>query len=901
MIQLAELTNDEIKYICEQIPVPVVRTYFQKNPRGFTEIKKGFRPDKLTDAETLSVLIRNISKPYISSFVEKTLNKWLNEIDEYKTNLINEGYSEGEALLKTIPDSFFGNNSDLYFKLNGSNTDSEYVILFKDALSLIEKMENERDDAQTIKNQSLDIEKKNNQIEELLNDLGEKNDEIKKLTNELITTKDSLKASDGELSDCKEKLGQITEELTEAKASVSAMMPELERYRYLESNSDNEYENEEKYQHISVGEICHDMSGQIRICRIADIIDGAMIPFHTDGYSPKAFNNRDRLYWKDGPDKDGDVGVWGWRADPRDTDPALDYVTTEFLPFVKLTEIVEISDSRSISDITKIITEKFELKSSSTKMLLTYSAANESKEGLLCNATDFDISGADAKLLSSVFLLRKYQFTDSDCIQIGDKKFYKYINLGTPQGIVRPRTPFEVIKKLLLNRVSVPILREKGLSKKEAQKCLAYFKEIPEETIEQEFIEAYECSETEAKEYIGEFIEHVESYLTDNDFDMNILTSALSRNEELISRCKDALKEEWEAEYSEQMNSLNSKLAEVERIIIDKTNCCERLTHKKEELTADIAEKEKLAVDVEERISERILDAKNNAADFISQMAFLSPICVSNTTVNRSVDSVIRKTEIDYKDCGEIEDIDTFEEELSENLIISGFEDSASIETAQAIRFCISNKMPLIVNENAQIIANCAAGIIGGKQVKECFIPLTANIIDILPELLSDDGINVILIHGMLDGYSNNLFNAFINTINSSKNNKLYVVSIQGLDPKILPKEIWNHSLYVNGDEHYSGLATDTLNSYKYLASFDSTIDEKAYSAARKELSSFDEIVSNTAKNIYAKYLSLYGLQVRASWLIQLQLKTIARSLGSEKELDDLFRKSGIDVIDNES
>ena len=901
MIQITELTNDDTKYICAQIPVSVVKTYFQKNPHEFAEIKKGFRPDKITDAETVALLTRNISKPFISSFVEKNIDRWLEEIEEYKTRLINEGYSEGEALLKTIPDSHFCDKCELYFKLKEIQVDSQYLELFKDALSLIDKEAENREDKQTIKNQTLTIEKNRYEISQLNEQLKDKDDELELVKNNLAEVNNALTESESELKIYKEKTESISKELSEAEESISLMRPELEKYRYLENNADSEYEDENRYQHISVGTISHDMSGQIWINRLADIVDGEITPFRSDDYIPKVFDNRDRLFWKDGPDENGNIGVWGWRADPRDTDPSKDYVISEYLKFARVTEIIEFQNCHSISDITKIITEKFSLSPSSEKMLLTCTTANGLKEGLLCNSSDFEIIGGEARLLSSVFTLRKYVFKNSDCIQIADKRIFRCINLGTPQGIVRPRTPFEVIKKLLINRISVPILREKGLTKKEAQKCLGYLKEIPEDTIIQEFMDVYDCNESEAEEYVNSFIEHAESYLTDDDFDLNILSAALERNTELVYKCKKALKEEWEAEYSETINDLNSKLKEVENSIKENTESCEKLQQRKEELIQEVEEKENLAIDVESRISKRILDAKNNAADFISQMAFVDPIkCTSIHNSDLASDRIERYSSNDYSDCGEIDDVESFEEELAGNLIIAGYDESASIEMAQAIRFCISCKIPLIVNENPKVIADCAAGVLGTKRIKEYYIPLSSeSSIDILSALSTNaEETDVVLVHGVFDGYSNNLFNAIVNNLVNQKATRFVILSIQGLDSKTLQKDVWNHAFYIDGDEKLHDYQKGKLNAYLLKVGFDFSIDDKLFSESRKELSVFRKIICNTARNNYSKYLSLYDLSVGSSWFIQLQLKTIARSLGMENELRDIYRNHGINEID---
>ena len=143
MIKFEKLTSEEVEYICGHIPPSAARQFFQKNPNSFAEIKSGFRP-KLSDAETFSLLSKNVSKPFIGSFLEKMVIKWLDDIKESRNRLVDEGYSEEEALLITIPDSVFGDNCELYFKLIDQKASEDYVRLFREALSLRQKDAEER-------------------------------------------------------------------------------------------------------------------------------------------------------------------------------------------------------------------------------------------------------------------------------------------------------------------------------------------------------------------------------------------------------------------------------------------------------------------------------------------------------------------------------------------------------------------------------------------------------------------------------------------------------------------------------------------------------------------------------------------------------------------------------------
>ena len=139
MYNISALSNDEIKYICERMHLPAVRYYFQKNPKEFNKLRPGFTVKKMTDDETLSFLIKYANKPFIQSVIQGAVKQWLSEIKEHRDSLEHEGFTAGEALLKTIPECVFCDRIELYFKLIEQAYTDDYLRLLNDALSLVKK------------------------------------------------------------------------------------------------------------------------------------------------------------------------------------------------------------------------------------------------------------------------------------------------------------------------------------------------------------------------------------------------------------------------------------------------------------------------------------------------------------------------------------------------------------------------------------------------------------------------------------------------------------------------------------------------------------------------------------------------------------------------------------------
>lgn len=905
MLKLAELSQDEFKYICGRLLLPDVRRYFQNNPKDFAKIRPGFRAEKLSDADTLSILVKNANKPFITAFIERMINDWLSQIGNHRDLLESEGYSEGEALLKTIPNSVFCDNCELYFKLTEQKPDDAYLRLFRDALTLVEKTaetrKDENHDETIVKDVAL-LENKEEEICELRTGLKQHRENEAALQESLHEAESQIRVKQEELDDVKRMLQK-------AETSISEMQTELDYYRHLNTYADEGFEKADlkQFQHISIGQISRDYSGQIWINRLADIVDEEISQFFADDSVPHYFDNRNRLYWRNGPDEENAIGIWNWRADPRDTDPSKDFIICEYNQNARFTEVVEFSQCKTISDVGTVLTEGFEKNFISEKVLFVYTNADGVKEGLLCLPGNLEYQGTKVRLMTSVFMLSRYSVKSFDIIKIADIQIFRKMNLGIPQSVFRVRTPYDAVKRMVLSRATIPALREHELSKREAQQCRRFLEGLPSQTLIQELSDIYACTEKEAQEYIEDFIKYADTYLSAADFDMKVLSDALGRNPELVEQCKNKLTDEWEKENSERLEESRRQLEVAEKSAEDKRIEAEQLIQKKSNLVAEleslqsqIEDREQLATDVEKKISARIEEAKQNAADFISNMAFISPASFSVAACEQQKPNLMHvfQSHMEYKNSGKIDDIDSFEEELTGNYMLNGYEEEAAVEMAQAVSFGICNQIPVIVNDNATIVAQCLAATIDGGNLSEVFIPSQDTGIEHLLDIITvDDNVEhptVYLLHGLLDGYSISLYNALANRIRSWDKNVIILISLEGIPVHMVPSGVWNHAIYIDGDAGLQGITGQPIHAFRMLMKFKRPFDGDKYKEKRRELLPFSSVLSNMQINLYAKYLSLYNADLNESPTVLNQMIVTVRSLGMEHKLNSLFHDSGI-------
>lgn len=173
MNYLAQLDEDEVRYICSVIPLQESVYYFKRYPKDFAKVMPGFRAISMRSQEQVSALLFRCRKhPFILSFIEKHISRWIEEIKGHIAQIMDAGANRESALLQTLPYSFFVDNIGLFFKLANEEYSKEYITLLSAAIKIIKETDAKRE-----------------KLEEVLKD---KDSEIKKLQTELELVQLSL-------------------------------------------------------------------------------------------------------------------------------------------------------------------------------------------------------------------------------------------------------------------------------------------------------------------------------------------------------------------------------------------------------------------------------------------------------------------------------------------------------------------------------------------------------------------------------------------------------------------------------------------------------------------------------------------------------------------------------------
>lgn len=915
---LENFTEAEIQYICHRITPKKIRMYFQKNPKEFTAIYHGFRAGTLSDDDTVSCVYKNIRKQFIKSFIEKNISQWLKEIRDFRNKLEKKNILPDEALLRTLPQSVFSENIDLYFKCTDENFSSDYISLLKTALQYVEKEKKKEGVEGTVTNNEEDYEQKE-ELVFLKDKITELSNTISELQRELDSTKDihtetleSLAKVTAEKEQLQNDLTSANEQMHAAYSKLSAMAGELEHFNQLAKFSDIETlsTHSGEYRFTSVCQVRINSVGKPRLRRIADIKDGEIVRFVQNEDAPRYFENRDWLFWVDGPSDEGYIGVWNWNVGPNIKDPDTDYVTIRYNEYIRIIEIMELSTCHCVDDIARYITDNTIEKLSGLKIFFAFQDTDHVLNGLLCSEQDFEVINDKVKLKKSVYMLPQFSIPVTDLFTIGEKKFYKYTNLGLPQNIYQIKDPIVVVKELILARATNTTLRQLGLSNKEVKLCRNFLKTLPVNSLYQEISDAYDCSEAEAEKYVLDFISQAESYLSEKDLETSVLSKAIERNAELVMQCKKMLTVEWEKDYSEKLHNSEQQLQEINAAVADQKEELEKskinykeLQNRLQLIQNEIEAKEMLACEVEDKVTERIALARKNAADFICDMAFALP---EYTAVQQPEQKLVLPTmtyrRINSISVEEISDLETFEEELAENLELSGYKELVAAEMAQTIVFCISNRLPLIINENAERIADCIAAMFSSDGACAMTFPIGDSNCSKICSLIASKAVkehNVFIVNGIFDGFSLNPYSELLQHSAEWANNVILILPLNGTSIEMIPSSVWNNAMFIDGDIGVDGFPASALHVYISKVIFEKELDIDNLRNKRKLLKSFAGIISNTALLNYSKFLAMTNRTIETSMMLRLQIAVYAKTTGKVEEFTEVFSAMGIDTKEN--
>ncbi|MCD7732189.1 MAG: hypothetical protein LUH56_01945 [Oscillospiraceae bacterium] len=721
MNYIERLTKEEKVALCEIISGERFKELFKSNEKEFSKIVNGFRAKGLTDTLALNFAITNVDKPFVSGFINFMVEQWLNEITDNINLLESDGMEYEEALANTMLDSLFVDNVDLYLKLSGlSLSESERIQLSESMKHISRERKKDAETAERIK--AIEDEKSNlvEQLESAKKDIDALKSDYEQKLGQAQEEKSSLEVALAEAHK------QISESQTVPEQKASSEKEQLVRYDNTIPSAIPSIHSEET---VSLCSVTADYSGQIWLNRHADLrYDGYYHSFSKSSDILPYFGNRDRIYYKDGPSNDGFYGVWTWSAIPNENDPSKDYVISHYAPDVNPIEIYVVNDASDLDELISQLKEGFEYKPVGKRVMFSVYISNRKYTGVLCNVRDLVLSDGKACFSDKLTEVPVYEFSNSDILRLDTGlSFYAKAFAGVPSRLYALKNPLEVVNDIVQSSISWNAYKLRGFRNVEYKSFKDFIDTIPVDDVVEKIKKACHCSKSVAEERLKEFVDCAWKYVDGNSLEDEILLSAISASSELQDRTKALIKSDWESENNallskaqEELNLLGSQIKSKNAELAGIQESYKKLKAEEKSISESIAEKKKLADDVEAAVSERIEKAKNNAADFIAEMAFAGG---QKTSIRESYDA-LQETQYHVVDAAsnlsELEShsnwkdvLDTIEFELTE----AGVADKHKEAFAAFLCSAYIHKQPiLLVGPNASDIAEAfSASVTAGK------------------------------------------------------------------------------------------------------------------------------------------------------------------------------------------
>lgn len=618
------LAQEEKSTLCRIITGRDFKELFKRNEQEFSKIGKGFRLKQLTEQSALSIARANIDKPFIVMWVNTKVDGWLKEIQESIERLEGEGSTHEIALATTMIDSVFANHVDLYLKLTVKTLDVD------ERSKLHEKMESIKyERAKSVKMadriKTMEEEKHHllSQIEIAQRSVGAIKAEYEQKMQEAEQDKAKLESL----------LAEAQERITELQTVPSAIKNNDADYLTQFDDTDTSVlPSVSSDEFVSLCGVVSDYNGQKWLIRYADLShNGRYYIFHKSEGVPPYFANRDKIFYKDGPSKDGFYGIWNWSAIPNERDSSKDYILSQYNMDIDAMEVVTISEASNLDHMIHLLKNGIECQPHSHRVMFAFYVSKGQYVGVLCNIKELSMVKGKAAFAEDCIEVPVYEFTSGDILRLDNGlSFYRNAFAGLPCKIYQLKSSLDIVKSIVRSSISWATYKTREVTRSEYRTFKDFLGAIPVDDIICKIGMACRCSNPAAKELLDEFLNVVWKYVDGDSLEDEIIRAAISASTELQEKTKALIRADWEAENKsllaearKELDSLEAESKSVSADLAEAQEAFRKTKSEEEQLAGIITEKKKLAEDVEAAVAERIQKARENAADFIADMAFV--------------------------------------------------------------------------------------------------------------------------------------------------------------------------------------------------------------------------------------------------------------------------------------
>lgn len=619
MANIDNLTTTEKKDLCNLIGGNNFMRFFKDNPNEYQKIKHGFRVKNLKSEEALALGLRYVGKPVINRFIERLTSCELEEIKKRHEDFLKEENNKGLADFTALKGSLFRQNIPLYFKLSERDESEGYIQLLSYLVENAVKEDKEKEEADS----------SCNLLTRQVNELKKKLEDSENLYTTEKQNHEKLLAAGKDLQN------ELEEKIQNAEKAKLEILNDLEKERKLTVSQRKTIESLKKerqnvveeldqlkdawgsistlpYMSLCLVEKSGYLDNKIRLRRQSDIQDGMIL----DSYSSNIPSSRPYLFGKNLPPV-GTIGVWRWNEDENH------YVTVQRNLAFQLIQVIMLQAANETSLVEAVkngVPENF----IADDILLVYQSDAERYVGLYCHKSDFVQNGTAYYLRDDVYSLPMYKFSGYPFISVGEYIFYRKPYLGTIESYVQVKSPDEIIKNLLLQRMTWANMKQEGIVRHNFQHIKNLLGKMMIPSFYEEVGEACDCSLVEAKELVADFIDKSNRHISGKDVANSVIADVIESNDDLRKRMNEISYKRWLEENKESITAKNHELEEIDKKLAEKQSEVDELQKNEKNLIAEIdslekelSTKQEMSTQLDVEVRKNIQNAEKNVSSFL--------------------------------------------------------------------------------------------------------------------------------------------------------------------------------------------------------------------------------------------------------------------------------------------
>lgn len=372
----------------------------------------------------------------------------------------------------------------------------------------------------------------------------------------------------------------------------------------------------------------------VELCRIADYIDGALVPYVHDRDSDFNGSNRDLIYASANEirDEQGTIGFYEWSAYLDDYQNWRTRTVACNMPWIEVVQLKCSTVGAMLALLRRGWAPENRFDGKHDVIFCTASYITPSVEAIYVPGYAFEYKDSKWYITDTVTSVESGQIdfrSDTySCVcrysRADGRRFLKRMNAWSAKSKLLTKNVDEIITGIVQSSIS-----GMALSRKERQLTRNALEALDHNYVIENIIQKLGCPEDDARKYLHDYLAS-RTYRLDHDEAVDIMEKLIAIDSGYVSMLRDKIREAWEQEQTEllqkaqeEIENKRKALHSIEEKAQVEAAKIEDARQKQLELQQEAEEMMQLKDDVEQQIAERLRSIRDDRAAALVDSAFI--------------------------------------------------------------------------------------------------------------------------------------------------------------------------------------------------------------------------------------------------------------------------------------